>query len=37
MPLGTWLALVDIAPMSKPREYDLGTFDRVDPAIVSHP
>jgi hypothetical protein len=34
---GTLLGLVDIAPMSKLREYDLGTFNRVDPARVSHP
>lgn len=30
------LAAVDIAPMSKFREHDFGTFDRVDAAVVSH-
>ena len=37
MPQGARLALVDIAPRSKLREHDLGTFDRVDAAVVSHP
>ena len=34
--IGEPLALIDIAPMSKLREHDFGSFDRVDAAVVSH-
>lgn len=35
--MGEPSALVDIAPMSKLREHDLRTLNRVDAAVVSHP